>query len=409
MGSVKVEIEKILFPNSYKKNMEKLKELKTALGKTDEEWMMCLGAGVSISAGLPNWYGLLAKVTAQLLPIASGIEGHTKIDPDFYGDVVEFYKNLKYEEGFLKKLEIGLEGGYENTFSNINVLEAAEYIKNYFEMTQGDRRPDKAGKSGTHTDYQLNCLVQKACKPSLEIKKGGEIENKTLGAVARLMKSDKDDLIHNVITYNYDNLLETYLREICGCEPDRVRSIVKDDEKRTGVFPDKENWNIYHVHGRIPCIDYPGEEMSDRIILTESNYYMEERINYSWTNIIQSYAILHANLIFIGFSGTDYNFRRIIRHVEKENANAYKRYIFFSVDGIAKAVLANDLKDGKSFEECIEKMQNNDPEYAYEKLFLNYLVEAQTRYWELYGLKVIWSSHGELCGHLESLHSYKNN
>lgn len=104
----------------------------------------------------------------------------------------------------------------------------------------------------------------------------------TLGAMAGLMKTDKDDLIYNVITYNYDNLLEVYLRNISGCRPEEVHSTVKGDDLRD--FGNREGWNIYHVHGRIPVMEHEKEPMSGRVILTESDYYLEEQINYSWTN-----------------------------------------------------------------------------------------------------------------------------
>lgn len=83
------------------------------------------------------------------------------------------------------------------------------------------------------------------------------------------------------------------------------------------------------MHGRIPVFNCEKETMSKEVILTESDYYKEERINYSWTNTIQSYVLGRANVIFIGFSGTDYNFRRLLKYIRRDRSNAHKRYIFF--------------------------------------------------------------------------------
>ena len=47
---------------------------------------------------------------------------------------------------------------------------------------------------------------------------------------------------------------------------------------------------------------------------------------------------------------------------------------------------------------------NNNSKYKFEKFFINYLIQAQTMYWEQHGLKVIWSSHEEIFTHLNSLH-----
>lgn len=158
------------------------------------------------------------------------------------------------------------------------------------------------------------------------------------------------------------------------------------------------------MHGRIPVFNCEKETMSKEVILTESDYYKEERINYSWTNTIQSYVLGRANVIFIGFSGTDYNFRRLLKYIRRDRNNAHKRYIFFSVDDIVNAVFGGLEKADGSVSECIKIMNQNNGRYAYEKLMINYLIHAQTIYWFKNGIEVIWSSHEELPYNLDSLH-----
>lgn len=395
----------ILFPEMEKENKKNLQELRTKLQKTNRKecWMLCLGAGVSISVNLPNWHELLAKITARMLPIIGEKEMLDGVNNKaYYKAVQRFYKELTYESGFLEKYKKSFDGNYKETFKNINILEAAEYIlndlKGSLEYSSEDERRN-GGNFQKRIHFHMNHLIQEACEFHGKVDSSNKkLKYTTLAAVARLMKTDKDDLIHNVITYNYDNLLETYLRNVCHCKPEHVHSIVKKDGIKD--FENRKEWTIYHVHGRVPVVPYPGEEMSDNVILTESDYYQEEQINYSWTNILQSYAMLRANLIFIGFSGADYNFRRIIKYVNQENALPHERYIFFAVDDIVNAVF-NSNEDTK---DCINKMISNESEYSFEKLFINYLIHAQTVYWEKHGLKVIWSSHEDLYNDLEGLH-----
>lgn len=71
--------------------------------------------------------------------------------------------------------------------------------------------------------------------------------------------------------------------------------------------------------------------MSAKVILAESDYYEEEQVNYSWTNVLQSYGMLRTNMIFLGFSGADYNFRRLVKHIEKEKRDRQQYYIFFQL------------------------------------------------------------------------------
>lgn len=410
-----MKTSEVLFTRINEDNQKHLQELKQKLkdtgGDIDNSWMMCLGAGVSISVGLPNWYGLLAKITAQLLPMpGADMTGETS----YHKDVEQFYQNLTYDEVFLDKMTDALNGKYKSTFESINLLEAAEYIINF--LSNSLKNPEEDEKNNDENlkkrvNVYMNFLIEQACHVNIEINPTNmKIQNSTLAAVARLMKSENDDLIHNVITYNYDNLLETYLREICNCNPDKVHSIEKKDKMRD--LGDQEDWNIYHIHGRIPVIPYPGEDMSENVILTESDYYREETINYSWVNILQSYAMLRANLIFIGFSGTDYNFRRIIKYMNRENTTLKARYIFFSVDDIVYAVFAKELQKNeeneenkrKDIEDYVREMNKLNSQYSFEKLFINYLINSQTIYWGHYGLKVIWSSHEQLYEDLEQLH-----
>ena len=137
------------------------------------------------------------------------------------------------------------------------MLEAAEYIRTFIKNMIDDLDiADKKEKLDEQINSYMNQLIQEA----------------------KLMKSDKESIVHNVITYNYDNLLEEYLRRNCNCPDEKVHSIVKRDDLRD--FNIKDEWNINHVHGRVPVIESPGEEMSETVILTETDYYQEERINY---------------------------------------------------------------------------------------------------------------------------------
>lgn len=428
-----MKVRDVLFKQIHDRNKAMSNDLQKQLKTSCNEWVLCLGAGVSISAGLPDWYGLLARITAQILPTENSYalrdrdgEDRTLEEKDkknstvsieqaqaretkaFQAGVGSFFESmvkLSDDAEYLGKRANAQKGQYKYLFENINVLESAEYIRNYIEQ---ELHPD--GESGENEEdiekninWHINYFIQKACIDSLKYSMDGEeITKTTLGAVARLLKSDHDSIIHDVITYNYDNLLEEYLRKKCQCDSKSVYSVIKTDPLPR--FGNKESWNIYHVHGRIPVFEHEGENISEQVILTESDYYKEERINYSWTNTIQSYMFGRANMIFIGFSGTDYNFRRLIKYINQDSTNLHERYIFFSVDDIVNAVFNEEIRKGKYIEDCMDEMNQNDDQYAYEKLLINYLIHAQTMYWLKYGIKVIWTSHEELPGMLDKLH-----
>ena len=400
-----MKVQDILFDEIAEKNKALLRKLKSEI--KEDEWILCLGAGVSIGAGLPNWYGLLARITARLLPLEmQGVSTEAEVDRVYYDSLQNYCEKLPFDKEFLEKFDEAFRGTNKNMFNSINVMEAAEYIQNSLYPLVG-MRGEKSGHGGGQKEqrklhWYMNHLIQEACEIDITVDSDNKaLQKSTLGAVAGLMKSDHDELIHNAITYNYDNLLEAYLRNISGCKAEEVHSMVKSDFLKD--FGDRTGWNIYHVHGRIPVIDHEKEPMSDHVILTESDYYLEEQMTYSWTNILQSYALVRSRLMFIGFSGTDYNFRRIIKYVSRETCK--RHYIFFLVDDIAETVFKSELKPESDIEKCIQEMNEpGDSKYAFEKIFMNYLIHAQTVYWKHYGMDVIWSSRKSLAEDLNSLH-----
>lgn len=408
---MKFKLDEVLFEEVYIQNQKTLLQLKEELKK--DEWMLGLGAGVSISVGLPSWYSLLAKITArQMLNWDLNEMKKDEYSAAYRTAVKKFYQDIKYEGEFLQKNKNALGGGYSRVFEGINVLESAEYIRNFIQAFSGIEDMEKDQKRvNRRIDWTMNWFIQNACEFPKDITQDSvkeELKQSTLGAVAQLMTTKSGNPIYNAITYNYDNLLETVLREVFGCSDDKVHSIAKENELRD--LDIKEEWNIYHVHGRIPVIKHSGEESSESVILTESNYYDEERVNYSWTNVVQSYALLRKRMIFIGFSGTDYNFRRIMKYINEEKSKKKFSYIFFSANDIVAAVYEAvrkkiDPSSGKeiTFETFIKEMNRKDSIYAYEKLLINHMIYAQTVYWEKKGLKVIWSTHAELPSDLTKL------
>lgn len=425
-----MKVQDILYKEMFEINIEKLDSLKKSL--TDrppaKEWVLCLGAGVSISAGLPDWYGLLARMTAQIMPTpisfelqnntdvgqisASAFGKNTSEKENYIEDYMAFKSDMKSnlailakDKKYLKMAEAAQNGEYKYVFQNINVLESAEYIRNYLAHQLTPQTGADISKESTEKNitWHINYYIQQSCIRGLKYSiESDEMKKSALGAVARFLKSGKDSLIHDVITYNFDNLLEEYLRKNCACTGESIHSVIKTDP--LPQFGDKNAWNIYHVHGRIPVFECESEKMSAEVILTESDYYKEERINYSWSNTIQSYIFGRANMIFIGFSGTDYNFRRLLKYINRDRNEFHERYIFFSVDDIVNAVFDRELQDGHSISECIQMMNMDDSQYAYEKLMINYLIHARTIYWLKYGIKVIWTSHEELPENLDNLH-----
>lgn len=171
-----------------------------------------------------------------------------------------------------------------------------------------------------------------------------------------------------------------------------MESIVPEEQKE---FAEDDNvYKIYHCHGLVPVKDTGAGKKgsSSKIILTETSYYNEESSNYSLANVLQAYSMSYCNLLYVGFSGADYTFRRIIRGMDK-NGNKMKHYIFFCADDILNMVYeGTDQKITK--EEFAGQLKKE--EFVYEKLMINHILVSKTLYWEDKGMNVIWSTLEEL-------------
>lgn len=59
----------VLIEEIYNLNQQNIEKLKINLDNKDKNgsWVFCLGAGVSISCGLPDWAKLLAMISGKIL------------------------------------------------------------------------------------------------------------------------------------------------------------------------------------------------------------------------------------------------------------------------------------------------------------------------------------------------------
>jgi hypothetical protein len=113
--------------------------------------------------------------------------------------------------------------------------------------------------------------------------------------------------LHNVrriICSNYDDLLEEgYTQRRVG-----FRSLVQDD-----LLPsDTNEVLIFHPHGFLPRRNYSRNYSDDPIILSEDDYHELYASPYSWPNVIQLNLLSSFNVLFVGCSLTDPNFRRLL-------------------------------------------------------------------------------------------------
>lgn len=132
--------------------------------------------------------------------------------------------------------------------------------------------------------------------------------NPTLAAVAELCEaSPADGGVQAVISYNYDDLLETALGD--GCFP-----------VWGAPLPDSDAIPVYHVHGYLPR-DGDGSRL-DEILLTEEQYHRAAHEDYSWSNLVQLRYLTSSVGLMVGLSMTDQNMRRLLDAIARAPIHA---------------------------------------------------------------------------------------
>ena len=173
---------------------------------------------------------------------------------------------------------------------------------------------------------------------------------------------------------------------------------------------------FFHVHGFVTgknhmypgckndeweCV-YPTE--SGPLILSEDSYYfLEQEEAYNWSGSIQSSFLNTYNCLFIGFSARDYNFRRILRQLGKDDSTYREQsldkhprhYLFLSIRKVVESVYDNVIKD------C-EKCTVSDKEFKI-KLLVQRILKCMELYWNRFGITPIWITTAELPNKLVQL------
>lgn len=218
----------------------------------DNSLSLVLGAGVSNAFGLPGWAELITRIEDRIPFKCSS------------GDV--------YEKGNELRNYFEKNGGYS---SYLDAVQAALYYK-------------------VEDDFEvLN-------------------DRKILDAIAALCIPSRRGSVKDIITFNFDTILEIYLR---------YYGIVSYSPASGNSWRTNSDVNIFHIHGLLP--KDKGMIRSESIVFDGKSY--EERVDYSnWEWAPQISSLLRCTTsIYIGLSGSDDNMERFI--CDSEGHHAYRK------------------------------------------------------------------------------------
>jgi NAD-dependent SIR2 family protein deacetylase len=391
------KMKEFLPPSIFRENMNNICDL---IGIINEKKISVItGAGISQSVGLPGWSNLLNRLFGLILTSIIASPGNNEHTDDF----LKLMKEAKSQHGssYLREKLKELQSGKFKTgnkivdiSSNIDFLQLAEAL---YMIT-----PSESESSLLHQD-SFNSLIQHimySCfRDSNVIEKIVSRQKSTLYQTAQLLLKAK---VENIITYNYDNLLEHMMETLISTEPKyKDITVVHQtyDNIQTDISADKR---VIHVHGYMDITRECGEK-SNNIVLSETQYSKIEREVYGWVNQVQTNALFSGTTLFIGFSATDYNFKRILNHCGKL---FHKHYIIFNLNDYIASVFSI-VKDDKvlSTDEIIDTVIDNKNDYSFETAIFIQLLSSLSLYWKHYNFYPIWCFRDDIAVLLEELTS----
>jgi len=227
----------------------------------NSQLVLVLGAGITIEHGVPDWNTLLQKLFIEVI----------------------MSETAETAERSLVLAQLFTEFGMSDP------LIAARYLSLHY-------RNSPAG----HRELCLEEAVRTALYDRLAVRKDSALF-KELGQLCAA--AGNRPRLDSMITYNYDDLLETWLADLAIDIP--FKAIYA-----SGQHPDYGQLPIYHVHGFLP--QKGALSKANKITLSEDIYHQQYSDIYSWNNIVQINKFTEQVCIFIGLSFTDPNLRRLL-------------------------------------------------------------------------------------------------
>lgn len=253
LSNKKKNQESSYIPNITKNDFEekKRKNLDAVMHIVEkaENFALVLGAGISVDPGAKSWDSLLNQFTTEL----------------------EQKKLIDDSNALSKKI-----GG--------SSLITAQFCKELY---------------STEDDYYW------AIHEGLYAKRKPLNSKYTIYHIAQIISKCQWKKHFRVLTYNYDDYLETYLKseKISHC------TLYNEECEIDDSLP------IYHVHGYMPQVKFKSymlDSHKDSIFLTEQNYNDLSYNPYSW-QIASQLSFFRENIcLFVGCSLADPNIRRLL-------------------------------------------------------------------------------------------------
>lgn len=259
---------------------------------------LLLGAGVSSSAGLPDWDTLLNSLFVSMLTNDELNEGRS--DEEAVSSIVKRLRQLEAQ----------------------STLSLARYI----------RRGLSTGSKEEQAEF-----TQSVTKQLYSLRdKRFNLRSSLIREIAGLCVPTRTGAnVRAILTYNFDDLMERELHE----RNLSYKSIFEEID-----LANSDELPIYHVHGFLPEDRslHPGLERAT-LVFSEEGYHRIYSEAYHWSNLIQLSNFKETSCLMIGLSLTDPNLRRLLE-ISAKSSEKPKHFAFLKRMSVENLT---DVAEGK--------------------------------------------------------------
>ncbi|MEM9823941.1 MAG: SIR2 family protein [Bacteroidota bacterium] len=257
---------------------------------------LCLGAGISVQSGIPSWETLLKRLCIDITDDPNLFELLINNGAD-YLSLANYL--VSKDTDWVTKLRNAIYQDFKYYKTNIAEGNKAQFV-NYVE----------------DSNASLSAIGD-----LLALKNEGQ----------RTFRANPN--INSIFTLNFDCVLQSY------CYAKFQKRILRTTE-RASASRMEGRINIYHLHGMLRFDNRISleKESSDKIILTENEYFARFANPYNVFNYTLLTHLRENSFLFIGLSMTDINLRRLLYLSKNEIINAYRN------EGISAAKLKQKVQ-----------------------------------------------------------------
>ncbi|MDC9724086.1 MAG: SIR2 family protein [Urechidicola sp.] len=278
--SLRIESAVVKSSKDWKRDREERIELLRSLYKKGQ-FSFFLGAGVSSSAGMPDWNTLLNSLFVTYL--TNEFDNESKINDLDIKQIVNRLNEIDEPSALMaaRYLRKGLDNSTRESQEFTNTI-----TNNLYKLRDSNKR----------IDSELIKSIVELCMP---LRTGAKVKS--------------------VVTYNFDDLIERQLT----VQSIQHHSIYSDNE-----FTDPDELPIFHVHGFLPENTDKYESLDkSTLVFSEEGYHLIYSDSYHWSNLVQLSNLRDNHCLMVGLSMTDPNLRRLL-DIASRNTDKTRHFTF---------------------------------------------------------------------------------